>query len=131
MTIKDRIAIFLLLVILVISVISMTMNRFPQLAQTAPIAPACTPAPTATPTPWIQQEILVEMTTGKGITVWVNNPEQARIKIGNAKNIGVIDTAIMDKGHSIYIRIDPRYNKTVAAREIIKLLTSSHQTGPK
>ncbi len=130
MTKKQKTAIFSLIVIsaILVTMARSVIERSPQLPQTAP---ACTPAPiTSTPTPWIQQEILIEMSAGKGLTIWIDNPEQAQIKLNNASDLGIISATIMDNDHSIYVLIDPRYRKAKAAQEITKLLTI-HQTGPK
>ena len=81
-----------------------------------PSSPPATPTPTA----WVKQDILIEVAPGLGLDIWTDNAEIDSIKV--AKIDGVIDIWIMNNGHMIYARIDPRYDKSQVAKEILREL---------
>lgn len=93
----------------------------PPVPSTAIIAPAST----VTPTPWVKQDILVQMEVGKGMTVWTDNITTAKQRTIDETE-GVINTVLMDNGHSIFVQIDPRYNKVLVAKEIEDRLLASY-----
>ncbi len=86
------------------------------LTQFTTVSPNTSPASTVTPTPWVKQDVLIEMEAGKGMTVWTDNMATAERTIDEIK--GVINTVLTGNGHAIYVQIDPRYSKVLVAKEI-------------
>ena len=92
--------------------------------QTVSVSPTLMPAFTSifipTPTVWVKQDIVVEMAEGIGLQVWVDDAPNARYEVDQVE--GVIDTELMQKGHMIYVRVDPRFSKVLVAEAIVTRL---------
>lgn len=73
-----------------------------------------------TATPWVKQDILIEIKSGKGIDVWTDNIVTDRRKIDEIE--GVINTILMRNNHMIYVQFDPRYDKDLIAKAIAKAI---------
>ncbi len=71
-------------------------------------------------TPWIKQDVLIEMKPS-GITIWVDDAETDRLIVDSVE--GVVNTSTYGDGYQIYVRVDPRYNKELVAKDILRRLT--------
>ncbi len=99
-------------IIVLLCLIIVLLSQVAQLTRTG--------RPTITPTPWIKQGILIEMSAGKGVDIWTDNAETDVLEIRKIE--GIIDAIVMQNGHMIYARVDPRYDKFLVAEAIKKRL---------
>lgn len=81
-----------------------------------------TPTPTATATPWVKQDILVIMMP-HGFQVWTDSAEEDRLVVDAVE--GVIDTKIFNDDYMIYVRLDPRFDKFLVAKDVMTQLAKN------
>lgn len=86
------------------------------LTQFTTVSPAIVTITPSTPTPWVKQDVLIEMEVGKGMIVWTDNIATSERMIDEIE--GVARTDLAENGHAIYVVIDPRYSKVLVAKEI-------------
>ena len=114
----------LVLLCLIVVLLSQIVQLGRVVSVTATSAPTLIPTFTSifipTPTPWVKQDIVVQMGLGWGLSVWVDDASNARYEVDKVE--GVIDTELMHKGHMIYVRVDPRFNKILVAEAIVTRL---------
>lgn len=72
------------------------------------------------PTPWVKQDVLIEISSNY-LKIWTDNIELDAQKVSNIE--GVINTQVMQNGHMIYVRTSPRYSSALIAKDIEGILT--------
>ncbi len=112
---QKRTSFIVLLCLIVVVVLTQCATVTPA-TPTQIISPAIVTITPVTSTPWVKQNILVEMEVGKGMVVWTDNIAIAERTIDEIE--GVINTVLTGNGHAIYVLIDPRYSKVLVAKEI-------------